>query len=211
MSKQIEVKISKSGHPVPVIGKVHLHSIYSPTKEAENFVLSNEKKIAASSSLLVFGLAFGYHLEAIEKRMKHHHGDSYEIVVIEPNAPTVEQWRSLRPTSFSTRVRVVHHDDINSFFEDRLLLNFLVKKPSIISHTSSFQLHETFYRNFMSFSYPSDTTSSSSFTKNEGLRDYLAGEEYQTTPSLVEDIESKDHLKKWDFFTLALNEINKGK
>ncbi|MGK7345959.1 MAG: glycosyltransferase family protein [Candidatus Nitrospinota bacterium M3_3B_026] len=72
----LEIVTSKSGAPVPRLGKVLLHSSYYPEKEAE--------KLAASAgsveerSLVVFGFGFGYHLEKIAR-------EAGSVTVIEPS------------------------------------------------------------------------------------------------------------------------------
>jgi hypothetical protein len=200
--------MSKSNHPIPVIDSIHLHSIYSPLREADTFTKSNEKKIDENNKLIIFGLGFGYHISALEQRLKSHY-DDYEIIVIEPNSDLVTLWKEYKPTTFSTRVRIVNYSNLKSFFEDRLLIDFMVSKPSIISHTPSFQLNEEFFRQFMGYSYPSSSRSSSHFVHNSDYKNYLDEKDHQTTEELVKDINKKKRLGKWDFLTLAINQIRK--
>ena len=209
MNGSIEIKISKSNHPIPVVSSIHLHSIYNPVKEAEAFARSCEKKLKASSRILIFGLGFGYHVQAIEKRLQALYGVNYEVSVIEPNKELITLWKEYRQVTTSSRVRIVGHSDPQRFYEDELLTDFLVSKPSIISHTASFQLNESFYKDFMSFSYPKDTTSSSRFVSNEGLRKELLEAKQPSTTDYINANEAKKDLKKWDFFSLALKQFSK--
>jgi hypothetical protein len=209
MSGSIEIKISKSNHPIPVVSSIHLHSIYNPVKEAEAFARSCEKKLKESSKILIFGLGFGYHIQAIEKRMQSLYGKSYEISVIEPNEKLISLWKEYRQVSTSSRVRIVGHSEPQRFYEDELLTDFLVSKPCIISHTASFQLNESFYKGFMSFSYPKDTTSSSRFVSNKDLREQLVQENQSSTEDYINASEQKKSLKKWDFLTLTLKQFSK--
>jgi hypothetical protein len=208
MNKNVEVKISKSGHPIPLVDGIHLHSIYNPQKEAEGFTLSNEKKLEETNRILIFGLGFGYHIEAIEKRLKYRYPKGYEVVVIEPNQATFNNWKELKPVILSSRVRVVCLDTIDDYFKDRLLLDFLVLKPSVISHTASFELHEDFYKSFMCYQYAKDTSSSAEFVEDKKLHEYLLKEDATSTQDLLEKTHGKSKLSEWDFITMSLGVIN---
>lgn len=209
MKSSIEIKMSKSNHPVPVIDTIHLHSIYSPIREAESFIKSNEKKISGSNRILVFGLGFGYHLAALEERLKATHKD-YEVTVIEPNSSLIDFWKEYKPVSLSSRVRIVSYNEIKSYFEDALLTDFLSSKPSIVSHTASFQLNEAFFKNFMNFSYPSDTTSTSRFIENPSFRSYLESKNMVASEEVINELEQGEKkLGKWDYLTLAIKSFQK--
>ncbi len=209
MNDSIEIKISKSNHPIPVVNSIHLHSIYNPVKEAEAFARSGEKKLQESSRILIFGLGFGYHIQAIEKRLQAIHGKNYSISVIEPNEKLISLWKEYRQVSTTSRVRIVGHSEPQRFYLDELLTDFLVSKPSIISHTASFQLNESFYKDFMSFSYPKDTISSSRFVSNNELRDQLREAKEPSTADHISTSEQKKNLNKWDFLTLAIKQFSK--
>lgn len=209
MNDSIEIKISKSNHPIPVVDSIHLHSIYNPVKEAEAFARSCEKKLQGSSRILIFGLGFGYHIQAIEKRMQAIHGKNYSISVIEPNEKLIALWKEYRQVSTTSRVRIIGHSDPQRFYEDELLTDFLVSKPSIISHTASFQLNESFYKDFMSFSYPKDSISSSRFISNKDLREELKLAKEPSTADHINTCEQKKELSKWDFLTLAIKQFSK--
>jgi len=209
MKNHIDIKMSKSNHPIPVVDSVHLHSIYSPIREAESFIKSHEKKVISNNRILIFGLGFGYHLAALEERLKSLYS-SYEINVIEPNEELINSWREYRPVGLTSRVRVINYSEIKSYFEDVLLTDFLSSKPSIISHTASFQLNEDFFKSFMHFSYPSDTNSSARFVENSELKNYLLSQNLVASEEVINNIESgKNKLKKWDFLTLALKGFQK--
>ena len=47
----IEVKQSKTNLPVPVINGIHLHSIYNPEREAENF---GQNKLSELKKIIMF-------------------------------------------------------------------------------------------------------------------------------------------------------------
>ena len=207
MNESIEIKISKSNHPIPVINQIHLHSIYNPIKEAEAFARSSEKKLKASSKILIFGLGFGYHIQAIEKRLQALYNDGYEITVVEPCQKLITLWKDYRQVNTSSRVRIVSFDTIQKFYDDVLLTDFLASKPSIISHTASFQLNENFYKSFMSFTYPNDTRSSSKFIENLELKKVLESSNHLRTVDLFDEAATKESRNQWDFLTLALKQF----
>jgi len=67
---------SKSGLPVPRLGKTALHSLYYPEKEADKFAQSAPD--VAGKTVTVFGFGFGYHLEKIA-------AEAAGLTVIEPS------------------------------------------------------------------------------------------------------------------------------
>lgn len=75
----LEIAASKSGAPVPRLGKALLHSAYHPEMEAEK--LAAAAGAVEGRSLVVFGFGFGYHLEKIAR-------EAGSVTVIEP-APGV--------------------------------------------------------------------------------------------------------------------------
>lgn len=207
-AKNLTVKMSKTDQPIPVIEGVHLHSIYNPDREAEGFVTANEEGLKQDHKVLVFGLGFGYHLAKMEARLKALHGEKYRVFVIEPNKELYQKWRDLRPTTFSSKVKIVQFESVKEFFQDRELVEFLSTKPHVLPHPASFQLNESFFKNFMSFHYPTTISESRMFVDSIDYSDYLAqAPEGESTEELFERVKGKSFLQKNDFLTLALSEI----
>lgn len=208
----VEIKYSKTDLPVPVINHVHLHSIYNPEREAENFVTANDAVISKGKDLLVFGLGFGYHIAKLEEALKVRYPNTYRVFVIEPNNALVEKWKSLRPTMLTPRVKVVSYGDVKEFYKDRELVEFLSEKPSILPHPASFQLNEDFFRGFMSYHYPTSLSESLAFVQNIEMRNYLEqGDTNETTDEFFNTIKNKPFLHGRDFLTMALSEMVQGK
>jgi len=72
----IRVLRSKSGAPIPKVGRTFLHSGYYPDKESERFaseILAKKIRTAA-----IFGFGFGYHLQSLHKT-------GVDVIVIEPS------------------------------------------------------------------------------------------------------------------------------
>lgn len=79
-SETISVEQSRSGHPVPKVGGVALHSAYHPEKEGGRFA---EGRLPGSGgTAVVFGFGFGYHLERLA-------AEAENVIVIEPSGATL--------------------------------------------------------------------------------------------------------------------------
>jgi hypothetical protein len=207
-TQELNVKMSKTDQPVPVLGGVHLHSIYNPDREAEGFISANEKNFKEESQVLIFGLGFGYHISKLEARLKALHGDEYRIFVIEPSKELYQRWKDLRPTSFSSRVKIVQFENVKDFFKDKELVEFLSDKPHVLPHPASFQLNESFYKSFMSFHYPTTIDESQFFVESEEYSKYLSqAPEGESTEEIFQRVKGKSFLQKHDFLTLALSEM----
>ena len=107
-----EIKVSKTGKPIPVIDGIHLHSAYDPIKEASKFIDGHLKSLRENNNVLVFGLGLGYHLEAIEKSCREIWGNNFQVMVIEPNANTYREFNLIRPVEL-TNTTIRCHEDIN--------------------------------------------------------------------------------------------------
>lgn len=204
----VEIKSSKTDLPVPVINGVHLHSIYNPEREADGFVSASEDHLKKNNDLLIFGLGFGYHLSRIENRMKAIHGEDYRVFVIEPNKDLYKKWKDLKPYILSTRVKVVCYSEVQDFYKDKELVNFLSEKPSILPHPASFQLNEAFFKTFMTYHYPTSIKESLYFIEDRNFREYLESQDVnQSTEELISSIKSKPYIQGHDFLALALEDM----
>ena len=58
----IDFIIAKSGHIVPVVDQIYLHSVYDPIKEADDYVQTHEEDLKKNPTVLMLGLGFGYHI-----------------------------------------------------------------------------------------------------------------------------------------------------
>lgn len=202
----IQIKTSKTNLPVPVIKSIHLHSIYNPEKEALGLASSNDETLKKNKNILIFGLGFGYHVSALEKELYEYHQNKYQIYVIEPNREIIHQWKKLKPTSFSSHTIVAGHRTIKEFYQDVELVDFMSNGPAVIAHPASFQLNASFFKEFMSYHYPKDIHNSSFFIESLAFKEFLK-KENNTTDNIFKQIRRKKELNKYDFLTLALDEI----
>ncbi len=97
-TETVQVVLAKDGHPVPRVGNVSLHSTYRPKEEA--FRAVSEFVVREGFESVIFGLGFGYHVEAVLEKF------SGRVTVIEPSMEIFQAFLSsidLRPFLPRTR------------------------------------------------------------------------------------------------------------
>jgi hypothetical protein len=206
---KIEVKEARNGLPIPVINGIHLHSIYNPTKEAETFATSHEEHLMRNSNILVLGLGFGYHIHELDLVLKKYHNNR-KIIVIEPNEELVKLFNS-RFEYDTGRVLIKTGEDISSYYKNEDVVNFLIQRPYIIKHDTSFNLQLNFYKAFLSYTAPTRINQYLDLmnVQTRGLFDNntdLTLEQYIKNVS-----QKKNQVSRHDYILLALNEIKNRK
>ncbi|MEX0798106.1 MAG: hypothetical protein WD025_01600 [Bacteriovoracaceae bacterium] len=150
--RQIEVKESRNGKPIPIVNGIHLHSIYNPEKEAEAFASNYERAVKDKSTILVLGLGFAYHAREIAKLAERYH-ESYKILIYEPNLELIESFN--QNIEFENpNVEVIHAAAPTDVFNDYEFVMFLTSKPAIIKHEPSYNLNKDFFKAFLTFKAP---------------------------------------------------------
>ena len=144
----IEVEYTKHGYPVPINNGVYLHSIFDPQKEAKTFVDSQLNRINKSNTILVLGLGFGYHIDAIFNYLNKNQIEK-EICVLEPSRELIKKYEEFPNTL--DRIKVFNPNSITELFEDIRFVNFLMNKPAILIHSNSFNQNKSFYKYFLNF------------------------------------------------------------
>lgn len=168
-----QIKIAKTGHAVPVIGDVHLHSIYNPIKEAEAFLEKNAATIKQKNKVLILGLGFAYHVNLVLKFMEMNFGNDFEIAVVEPHLNMAKECLT-RDLLNDPRVTVFSKPQAAQLYKIEEFVDFLLKGPSVLTHTASFNLHERYFRDLLSYRAPTDVQSISARIKDEGLKKYFS-------------------------------------
>lgn len=167
-----QIKISKTGHAIPVVNDVHLHSIYNPIKEAEAFLEKNKIVIKQKNKVLILGLGFAYHVNLVVKLMEENFQNDFEIAVIEPH---LEMAKDCLTRNFinDERVTIYSKAMASDLYKIDEFINFLMKGPNILTHSASFNLHERFFRDLLSYRAPTDVESISKRIRNKDLQNYL--------------------------------------
>lgn len=152
LNATIELQESRSGKIVPVIDGIYLHSIYNPEKEAEAFAANYERAVADKSHVLILGLGFGYHVEKIAALAKTFH-ESPKVLVYEPNLELINAFNE-RGGFQDAGVEIVHAQDPVEVFRREDFIMFLTAKPAIIKHETSYNLNQSFYKEFLTYKAP---------------------------------------------------------
>ena len=167
-----EIKVSKTGHEIPVVNNIHLHSIYDPLREADEFIKKNHKFLKSRNNILFLGLGFGYHIDCASKVLDNYHNGNYSIVVIEPNLKTAQDCISIRKLN-NKSIELYVKKTVESLYFNRKLVSFLLKKPSIISHPPSFNLYKDYFKEFLTYKSPQSISWMKNIPFDKDLRKYL--------------------------------------
>ena len=205
-----EVKTARSGQKVPVVNGVHLHSIYNPLKEAENLTEAQLDNLKNKNEVLILGLGFGYHVNAVIEKLILFHGENYKVIVIEPNSQVYEDCLS---SQLIIEKNITIYTGLNSseLYGELSLIHFLLRKPVMIAHPPSFNLYHNYFKNFLTFEAPQNIKSILEFVKAEQVKNYLNNFNSGATLDevLYSEIPNKTQFKETDFLVMALCEITK--
>jgi len=207
--QHIKIKLSKSGHKIPIINQIHLHSAYNPIK-AETIFKKNEEQIKSNANLLVLGLGFGYHVIEFARNLRSIYGEDFKIFVLEPGVEIYNYYLEINETR-DPNIAIIAGRDIKSIYEDHDLIDFLLKKPAVISHPASFNLHNDYFTKFLKYSAPNTLGEISGSMRSRELKEYI-GEYHQDSgfDEFLHTVKEKHiHSEPLDFFFLALNEITR--
>jgi hypothetical protein len=207
-----QVKTAKTGHQIPVINGVHLHSAYNPIKESEAIISKHDEMLNQKNAILVLGLGFGYHVDEIEFRLNRYHSKNYQIAVIEPNEKTIEDYQSLFPEKV---LRIFCEHDLDKLYSNEDFINFLSMKPGVIPHTATFNLYTEYFKNFMSYKADNSIGSIAKNISNTGIKKMISKyPEAISYEEMISKIENKSgvHFESEEFILLAFEQlIQKGK
>jgi hypothetical protein len=204
----IEIFYSRNNLPVPKIMNFCFHSNLNPIKEAIALAQSYEEKIKLSSNYLIFGLGFGYHIDAIIEAAQKYH-DEIGLIIIEPNQSIVDAFIENINSTYLGAIRT--YKTIEEYFFDDFLLEFLISRPVIIKHPQSFDFNQEFFTEFLTFKFNGSTSEYVNHIKNKEIANsikYFQGYENENLSNLVKKIKrKKDTLSDGDFVCLFTNEV----
>ena len=205
-----EVKTSRSEHKVPVVNGVHLHSIYNPLKEAEGLVHAQLENLKHKNEVLILGLGFAYHINAVIEKLTLFHGDNFRVIVIEPSSQVYEDCIA---NNLLNKKNVLIYSGFSSseLYGDLDLIHFLLRKPAMIAHPASFNLHHNYFKNILTFEAPQSIKAILGFVSTSEIKKYLGGLDPDATLEdvLYNEIPKKKDLLETDFLAMALVEMTK--
>jgi hypothetical protein len=150
----IEFRISKTGHLVPIVDQVFLHSIYDPIKEAEVFAESNASEIENNPCHLILGLGFAYHAFKVLEKLKSLHGNKAQVIVIEANSKLVDRFISYAKDKNINVEFNIFTGDVSAIYSNDIFLKFLLKRPQVLVHRTSFQKDKDYYQQLLKYHAP---------------------------------------------------------
>lgn len=206
MLEAIEIKEARNGSKIPIVNGVHLHSAYNPEGEATKFASKYEIQLQGNTNVLILGLGLGYHVSAIRDEIKKIH-KTYDIRVIEPSYDIFLAYQDLVKDQIG---RIYAGQTAQHLFGDVGLIHFLIKKPIIVAHPSSFNLHRKYFEEFLTFKAARNTKSLLPIVQNEKLKAILKeSEDYENIESFIRNkILSQSELKnKFDHSFLAYENL----
>ncbi len=208
VNSYIKIISSKNGNPIPIIKGSQLHSIYNPLKEAELFTKENSEKLKISNNIIILGLGFAYHVEAISKYMKKLYKKNYLITVVEPNKNIYEKCINYKLISRITNTKYIIKDDIEKIYSDSVFINVITNNPSILIHEPSYNLNNTFFKNLINYRSSKKISNVLNVINNQEIKSYL--EKLNSNESIDEHINSLksiNNINKYQQILLAFGNI----
>ncbi len=135
ITETVQVALSKDGHPVPRIGSVSLHSTYRPKEEAERAVAEFVFKGGVDD--VVFGLGFGYHVEALLEKI------SGPVTVVEPSMAIFQAFLSaIDLQTFLPRTRFLIAEPT-----PKILARFDPEYWNVLPHVPTVRVSQAYFKN----------------------------------------------------------------
>jgi hypothetical protein len=147
MLNNIIVKKTATDLFVPIKNDIYLHSAYDPIKEADNFLEKHRPVIAEKKDILILGLGFGYHVDAITE-----YCNTLSIIpsiyVLEPDFNLVELANTTRSKKYCN---TFSHEKIEDLFSNIDFIALLMRKPYLIPHGPSITSNEKYFKHFLTY------------------------------------------------------------
>lgn len=201
----ISLKTSRSGHIIPVIDGIHMHSMYNPVKEAQSMAEGHRDILKEKNNVLILGLGFGYHVEAFTTLLGSIH-KNYQIVIIEPNKRLVELYKD---NTAALKNVVILSATTEQLYENDTFVDFLMSKPLIIKHDPSYNLYFEYFKSFLTYTTPTDLKNVAKLVNNDVMRTFLQQSENADLTEeqmyLIHELDVKESQK---FILMALTHLS---
>jgi hypothetical protein len=204
----VEFLEAKSGHRIPKINGMHMHSLYNPVEEAKEFIQNKKEILKKNPHILVLGLGCGLHIDEIIKNLLIYHDQNYQLKVIDPNPKVVKEYNHFIPPE-DNHFEIICENDIANIYRRESYMSFLAKKPAIIYHDPSYSVYADYFKAYLGFTSPQNVSEFVDNIYSPQIQDYL--KEFHLNHSyqeITQMIQEKDHAPaKWDLLFMALNQI----
>lgn len=207
--EKYEIKVTKNGAKIPVVNDVHLHSVYDPQRESKQLVERQSPHWNDKRDVLIFGLGFGYHVQAVLEVLEQKPGH-YNIVVIEPNSKVASDCVELGLID-PKKVYICSGYTPQDIYTNRDLIDFLLRKPAMFSHPPSFNLYNDYFKKMLSYQAPKELEDIAKQFQSAELRTFFeAFEQDKTLNEVAADLPSRHNRKtEMDFLVMAYHEMVK--
>ncbi len=206
-----EIKNSRTDQKIPVVNGVHLHSIYNPFKEAESLISGHLDSFKSKNEILILGLGFGYHVNFAIEKLFEIHGDNFKVIVIDPNSQVYDDCIKFDLIN-KKNILIYSGFTTKELYSDLDLIHFLLRKPAVIAHPASFNLYQSYFKNFLTFEAPKTLNDIIPFCNEIVVKKYLSTFDSQESfeLALYGGLPKKNQFTKMDFLAMALVEMTKG-
>lgn len=202
-----QIEMAKNGYPIPVINDVHLHSLYDPIKEAQDFVKQHEAELLENRVILVLGLGFGYHIrEIIDFQVNHHRKDA-KLAIIEPSLSIIEDCKRLNLLPEGD-ISIFHAEDPIALYSNQKLIHFLLQRPHLLFHPATYNVYSDYFKAYLSYRPDNKIQSLLHLIQNEELKNYLQQFSLDfELKDILEKLHQKGPQQEMDFLLLAYDQI----
>lgn len=203
-----QIKTAKTGEKIPVVNDVHLHSSYSPMREAEAFIKQYGETILSKKNILILGLGFGYHIHKAIELFQQNNISDFQISIIEPNERVIKDCLTINPFD-NDRIKIFSYRNVSRLYSHKDLIDRLLTKPAIIPHTSSFNLYKSFYRDFLTYEADQSLKTAKSFVNDEELLLHIENynEELSLNDAFLNKVKGRRIDNQFDYLLLAFGKI----
>lgn len=201
-----EIRSSKTGLTIPVVNGVPLHSIYNPLKEAETFIQVNMNNLTGKKNILILGLGFGYHVNQAIHELRKHQDNHFKILIIEPNIKVYNEYIKTL-SNIPEGMTILAGRTATALYNDSFFIDFLLKSPSVIPHSASFNLYHEYFKTVITYKAPLDPNSWGKIIQNPSLHTYLKKFNHLSDfSSVIDTIKSQKQIEdELDFLLLSLS------
>lgn len=194
---------AKTGSLIPVLNDHNLHSTLDPMKEAIDSIESKVNQVIDQENILVLGLGFAYHIEAIRKI-----NPNAKIWIVEPNRELIDAYinKFINPVNAT----ILCEQDIEKIYSNHKFVSVLLKKPYIYTHRNSIEANQKYFRSFLNYQaskFCSDYLSQIDFEIRGYLENEIDNNEDLTLYSLIEQKKQAKNLSSHDHLILALDSL----
>jgi hypothetical protein len=201
MLNSIIVKKTPTDQFVPVKNGIFLHSAYDPIKEAANFLEKHQHSIAEKKDILILGLGFGYHVDAILEYCKSL-TIAPTVTILEPDLQLISLAIETRKENYNN---IFSQANIEDLFNNSDFIRLLMKKPYLIPHGPSISSNEKYFKEFLTHHANKNLSAAADKVVNQEAAELLR--KVSTFAQLESQLLQKQNLTSADFLLRSFMNI----